>query len=290
VKKKVSIIGAGVVGTTVGYILSTKGYEIVAIAGRSQTSLARARSYIKGLITTDIVEAASLGNVIFITTQDDQIENVCKEIAHRNGFKADDIVLHMSGALPVKVLKSADEAGAYVASIHPMQSFADIDLAIKQLPGTYFGVTTDDEVWPFAFELVKDLGGEPILVKDEDKSLYHAAACVASNYLVALLRFTQEMYLSIGISQEVSLKAVWPLVEGTLKNIKQKGTSQALTGPIARGDLGTIEKHLSSIKSKFPEALILYEKLGNYTVDVALEKGSIDKKQADKIKKLLDKE
>ncbi|MDO8885919.1 DUF2520 domain-containing protein [Candidatus Oleimmundimicrobium sp.] len=289
-KKKVSIIGAGVVGTTVGYILNTKGYEVVAIAGKSQASLVRARSYIKGLITTNIVKAASLGDVIFITTQDDQIENVCKEIAHKNGFKTGDMVLHMSGALSIKVLKSADEAGACIASIHPIQSFADIDLAIKQLPGTYFGVTAGDEIWPFAFELVKDLGGEPILVKDEDKSLYHAAACVTSNYLVALLHFAQEIYSSIGISQEVSIKAIWPLVEGTLKNIKQKGTSQALTGPIARGDLGTIEKHLSSIKLKLPEVLSLYEKLGNYTVDVALKKGSIDEKQADKVKQLLDKE
>ncbi len=288
-KKRVSIIGAGVVGTAVGHILKTKGYNITAIASRTQASLDRAFPYTGGLTTTDVVEAASLGDLVFITTQDDQIEKVCAKIALGNGFKAGNVILHMSGALSMKVLKSAEKAGAFTVSIHPMQSFVDIDLAIKQLPGAYFGVTAEEKIQPLVFKLVKDLGGEPVVIKDEDKPLYHAAACVTSNYLAALLRFAQEIYLSIGISQEVSLKAIWPLVEGTLKNIKQKGTSQALTGPIARGDLGTIEKHLSALKSKLPEALNLYEKLGNYTVEVALEKGSIDEKQADKIKQLLDK-
>jgi len=289
-KKRVSIIGAGVVGTAVGHILKTKGYNITAIASRTRASLDRAFPYTGGLTTTDVVEAASLGDLVFITTQDDQIEKVCAKIARGNGFKVGNVILHMSGALSTKVLKSAEKVGALTASIHPMQSFVDIDLAIKQLPGAYFGVTAEEKIQPLVFELVKDLGGEPVVIKDEDKPLYHAAACVTSNYLTALLRFAQEIYSSIGISQEVSLKAVWPLVEGTLKNIKQKGTSQALTGPIARGDLGTIEKHLSVLKSKLPEALNLYEKLGNYTVEVALEKRSIDEKQADKIKKLLDKE
>ncbi len=288
--KKVSIIGAGIVGTAVAYILKTKGYEVVAVGSRSQDSLTRAYSYMAGLLTTDVVKAANLGDLIFITTRDDQVEKVCEKIARESGFKAGDVVLHMSGVLSVEVLNSAKGAGASIASIHPIQSFADIDLAIEQLPGTYFGVTAEEEIQPLVFELVKDLGGVPIAVKDEDRPLYHAAACVVSNYLVALLYLAQEIYSNIGISNEISLRAVWPLIEGTLKNIKEKGTSKALTGPIARGDVDTIKKHLLAFESKLPDATGIYKEMGHYTVDVAIEKGSVDEKNAKELKQLFKKE
>ncbi|HDP69726.1 MAG TPA: DUF2520 domain-containing protein [Actinobacteria bacterium] len=289
-RKKVSIIGAGVVGTAIGHILKKKGYEIVAFASRSKSSFDRVRVYTDIFVTTDVVKAASLADLVFITTQDDQIERVCEKIASGNGFKPGQIVFHMSGTLSIEALKSAKEAGASIASAHPMQSFADVDLAIEQLSGTYFGVTADKKIRPQVFKLVEDLGGISIMVKDEDKPLYHAAACAASNYLVAILRFAQEIYSSMDIPHDVGLKAMWPLIQGTLKNIEWKGTSQALTGPIARGDTGTIEKHLLALKLKLPGALDLYKKMGAYAVDVALEKGSIDMGRANELRRLLEEE
>lgn len=277
---KVSIIGAGTVGTAVGYLLKESGYEIAAIAARHRETLEAAHLYTGGFITTDVVEAASMGNLIFITTPDDQIEKVCEAISVGGGFKPGDTVFHMSGALSNTILMSAKGAGAGTGSIHPMQSFASVDMAIKHLPGSVFGITVDDKGLPLARQIVEALGGEGVLVRDEDKPLYHAAACAVCNYFVTLIRYGETLYESIGIPRKMAIKAFLPLLRGTLGNIENYGTAKALTGPIARGDVGTIKKHLVALEKAVPEGTDLYKLLGRYTVKLASEKGTITSEKA----------
>lgn len=274
--KKIAIIGAGKVGTAIGHILQKKGLDISSVASRSQESLNRANEFISSPKIHDISKAAEAADIVFLTTNDDQIEPACQEIAGEGGFKEGSFVFHTSGALTTDVLKTADKCGALVGSIHPLQSFATIKGAIEQLPNSVFGITADEEVMPLGREIVDNLGGTAIVIKNEDKALYHAAACVASNYFVGLIHYAQSIYKSMGVSDEIALQAMLPLIKGTLANFESQGTTKALTGPIARGDMGPLEEHLSAFEHRMPNKKKLYCELGKYVTQVALEKGTVD--------------
>lgn len=285
--RKVSIIGAGTVGTAVAYLLGKHGYEIVALAARTEETLAMAHSHVQAFSTCDIVDAAKKGDVILITTSDDQIESACREIAAGGGVSPGDAVFHMSGALPLSVLAAAREAGAMVGSIHPMQTFADVEGAIKNIPGSVFGVTADEDLRAVAEELVKGMGGEPVDVNDSDKVIYHAAAVAVCNYFVTLVHYGEDLYRALGIPADTALKAFLPLLKGTVANIERSGTAGALTGPIARGDIGTVKRHLEALEERLPDKVDVYKLLGRHTVHVALEKGSISAERANEILDLL---
>lgn len=289
VKETVAIIGLGRAGTAIGCLLRRAGYPIVAVAGRSQASLAERIRYTGGrAFTADgVAEAASLATCIFITTPDDNIAQVCRQIAGRGGFKPGDKVIHMSGAGGLNLLEPARQAGANVACIHPIQSFADIEGAIRNIPRSTFGITADEDLQEWCAALVRTLGGIPFTVPEAIKPLYHAAACMASNYLTTLIHMVEETYLFLGLSRDEAIRAFWPLVEGTIKNIETKGSVQALTGPISRGDSGTIAQHLDVFREKLPRYLPVYCALGLQTVELALTKQSLSPERGEVIKKIL---
>ncbi|SEM31283.1 Predicted oxidoreductase, contains short-chain dehydrogenase (SDR) and DUF2520 domains [Syntrophus gentianae] len=286
-QERIAIIGAGKVGTAVGYLLKKAGYDIIAIADRNPAVFENGFSYTGGKPYSNLEEAARGANVIFITTPDDEISGTCKTLSDSGAILPGDKVIHMSGAGGLDLLESARRSGALVASIHPIQSFADIEGAIENLPGSTFGVTAQREIESWAEKLVRDLGGRPFLVSEADKPLYHAAACMASNYLTTLMYTVEAIYASFGLTREESLQAFWPLVRGTMKNIERQGTVSALTGPIARGDLGTIQKHLAAFSVKLPHFLPIYRELGLLTVDLGVEKQSLSAERAEALKHLL---
>jgi predicted short-subunit dehydrogenase-like oxidoreductase (DUF2520 family) len=288
-KENVAIIGLGRAGTAIGYLLRQAGYPIVAVANRSQASLADRIRYTGGraFSADGCAEAASLATCIFITTPDDNIAPVCSMIARRGGFKPGDKVIHMSGSGGLDLLNPAREAGALTASIHPIQSFADVEGAIRNIPMSTFGITADEDLRAWSAGLVRELGGIPFDVPGDMKPLYHAAACMASNYLTTLIHMAEEAYISIGLSRDEASRAFWPLVLGTLKNIERKGTVQALTGPISRGDAGTMERHLVVLRSKLPGYLPAYCTMGLQTVELALKSKNLSPEKAGEIKKIL---
>ena len=281
-----AIIGAGMVGTAIGYLLKKAGYEIVAIADKSAAALRRAQSYTGGKACRKPQEVLREADCILITTPDDIILSVCKDIARSPLIKGK-YIFHMSGAGGLDLLDPARKAGAAVASIHPLQSFSSIDNAIQNIPSSYFGITADAKAKTQAETIVLALGGKPIYISSQQKSLYHAAACVASNYLVSLLNVVESIYQSIGINENDAKKAYLPLIYGSLKNIELSGSVQALTGPIARGDSGTIQKHVDAINANLPQYASLYSSLGLVTVKLARKKGTLNLRQAKKISNIL---
>ncbi len=283
----IAILGLGKVGTSVGYLLSKAGYGIVAGASRSESSLNRGIAYTGGKPHLDYSEAALAANCIIITTSDDAICSVCEEISTAGSIKPGAKVIHMSGAGGLDLLESAKNAGAHIACIHPLQSFADIEGAIRNIPGSTFGITSADEIKGWCVQTVTDLGGVPFFIADAQKPLYHAAACIASNYLTTIIHMVEKIYQSLGLSHDESIRAVWPLVVGTIANIESKGTIQALTGPVARGDVGTIKKHIEALRSKLPDLLQSYKALGIVTTDIGLNKKTLSPETARIIKELL---
>ena len=284
--KNFAIIGTGMVGTAIGFLLKKAGYKVVSIYDKSSTALKRALPYTGGKAFLNPQEAVRKPDCILITTPDDAISSACADIAVSPAIKGR-FVFHMSGAGGLDLLESAKKAGASVASIHPLQSFSSIDQAIENIPGSFFGVTADKKALSPAKNIIRSLKGIPLVISPDQKPLYHAAACFASNYLVSLMNAVESIYQAAGINEKDARKAYLPLVYGSLKNIEKSGSISSLTGPIARGDYGTIKKHITAINKNLPQYSSLYSSLGLITVRVAQQKGTLNATQAKKINAIL---
>jgi predicted short-subunit dehydrogenase-like oxidoreductase (DUF2520 family) len=238
-------------------------------------------------LTTDVVKAARKGNAVIITTPDDLIADTCLSLVSGGAVKKGHHLVHMSGALGLDILEPARELGARTACIHPLQTFADVPGAVRKMPGSVFAVTTrDEETRKWAEDLVRTLGGEPVMLEEKDKTLYHIGAVVASNLLVALEHAAELVYQEIGMSREMALKALLPLIEGTVENLKKHGTEKALTGPIARGDIGVIRRHLECMDREDRQQLLrVYASLSLYALDLA--EAEVSKSRCEEIEELL---
>ncbi|OGW52403.1 MAG: hypothetical protein A2Z46_01730 [Nitrospirae bacterium RBG_19FT_COMBO_55_12] len=179
--------------------------------------------------------------------------------------------------------------------VHPLQSVPGREQGIKNLPGSYFRIEADPEALETAKDLVKALGGIELVMPKwrSDKhsaALYHAGAVTVSNFFVALIDYGIKFYEALGADKQEALKAVLPLIRGTLHNIETLGIPDALTGPIMRGDAQTVRDHLEAMQAKAPELLGLYKELAKRTISVAQDKGSITEVTAEELLDLVNAE
>jgi predicted short-subunit dehydrogenase-like oxidoreductase (DUF2520 family) len=289
-KYGIAIIGAGVVGTALAHLLKERGYPIVGIASRKRESAQKAGSLLGGgvRVTTSPEEIIPNADLIFITTSDSAIEEVCEGIARRGGFRPGQIVVHTSGALPSTILRKAKERGALIASMHPLQSFADVSVAIKILPSSLFCLEGDQKIIPLLAKLVRRLGGQPFSIETQHKLLYHAAAVVASNFLVTLSYLSYKFFETMGITQREASQALLPLIKGTVQNIEKLGPVRALTGPIARGDANIIKGHLEALKGLDQKCIDIYLSISRLTVEIGIKKGTLSPEKGELIIKILE--
>ncbi len=280
-------------GSSVGYLLKQAGYPVTAVMARTLASAGRASAFIgAGKPSTDVVSAASDAEIVFITTPDRVVKEVCDKIAAAAAFKPGALVIHMSGAHALDLLNTARRTGAYRAVLHPLQSVASSEQGTKTLPGSYFRIEADPEVLAEAKDIVKALGGIELAMPKwsshkDSAALYHAGAVAVSNYFVALVDYGLKFYQALGADKKEALKAVLPLIRGTLHNIETLGIPDALTGPIMRGDKQTVLDHLEAMQKRAPELISLYKELARQTVSVARDRGSISKDTAEDLLKLV---
>lgn len=218
-------------------------------------------------------EAAKSTALIIIATPDNAIPEVEASIASSVGEGR--VVIHLSGGLSSSILKECRKAGAAVGSMHPLQSFADAEAALKSVPGSIFACEGDESALAIALELAARIGGKPIRIATEAKTVYHAAAAAASNFMIAPLLLASDLMEAAGIGRETGLQALTPLILGTAKNASLLGVPEALTGPIERGDRIVIRGHLKAIEESCPSLKDRYLALARMTVDAALRKGSL---------------
>ena len=283
---KIGFIGAGTTGTALAVRLSQKGCPVVAVSSRTLSSAQK----LAGLVPDCQVyhtaqELADVAELVFITTPDDVIAQVCREVRWRGGQS----VVHCSGAHSVDILEAAKKLGADVGSFHPLQTFAGVNQAIENLPGSTFALEAEEPLLSILKELTSLLNGSWVELKPGDKVLYHAAAVFACNYLVTLVKLALDLWQDFGVSSKDATRALLPLLEGTINNINNIGLPNCLTGPVARGDLGTIERHLSALEAKSHSLLITYKELGLQTIPIALAKGKVNEQKAEEMKALLKK-
>ncbi len=279
---RIGFIGAGTVARVLSAGLAGRGYKVAAVSSRSLKSARRLAGGLGGCQAySEHQVVADNADVVFITTPDDAIAAVAAGVKWRK----EQSVIHCSGADSAAILAPARSAGAVTGVFHPLQTFASPGWQI--LPGTAFALEAEEPLLSSLKKMAADLGGCWIELEAGNRMVYHAAAVFACNYLVTLVSLASDLWRSFGVPKEQAIPALLPLLRGTINNIDVLGIPVALTGPIARGDSGTIIKHLAALSRVAPELVATYRELGLKTIPIALNKGGIDKAQADKLRAIL---
>jgi predicted short-subunit dehydrogenase-like oxidoreductase (DUF2520 family) len=259
-KMNLSFIGAGKVGTSLGKYFST--HHDITYYSKHFESADKAASFSDGHAVSSLSEAL-LSEFIFITTQDQYIEDVVDKINESDVDLTGKVILHVSGAHSSLLLNKLMKKGAEVCSLHPLQAFSDIEKSVNDLEKTYFSIEPENNR---VIEFLRVFNNPYLLLKPEQKTKYHLSAVVLSNYMVTLMAYGEEILKSIGL--ENGLEAMKPLVENTLSNIYEKGVQDALTGPINRGDINTLENHMAALDDK---EVVMYKQLGQLTTDLLVK-------------------
>ena len=271
---KLSIIGAGRVGQTIGRMAHEAGYDITDVVCRSRRSAIAAVRFIgAGKAQAYSRARLSAANLILITTPDDRI-NDAVELVSRNASRIEGrVALHTSGALTSTSLARLIPHGFSVGSCHPLQTFESPARALNLAPSSYFCIEGEPEAVRAARKLVRGIGARYFEIPTEMKSLYHAAAVMASGGIVALVSISLEMLARCGLTEAQSKKVLLPLVEGTIANVRAVGPALALTGPIRRGDTGTVERNMKALAAVDSDWLELYRLLAARSLALSKEAG-----------------
>ena len=284
VKMKIGIIGAGKVGTSIGYMMKKSGLDVVAVSDKIESQLDNARSYMgSGLLyTRENMETVYLSDVIAITTQDRVITEVAGEIAEKSKGLNGKLFFHTSGAHPSSILSVLEAKGALLGSFHPLQTFPDVDSAIRVIPETYIFIDGNEEAIPLLTAIGKAIGFDVVRIDGKNKVLYHLSAVYVCNLLCALLYAGQEIMSMAG----VELRPFFPIIKATLENIEAKGPLMSLTGPIIRGDVETVVSHLKAIDNLELQARV-YKALSSVALEMVKKKEALDSKTLDRLEEIL---
>ncbi len=286
---KISIIGAGNLGCTLARYFHQKGNSPLSIISKNQADLEKI-SFETLAVTygSKIDQLHRESNLIFITVPDSDIPAIVKKLTQVLFFDWENVlVVHCSGALTSEILSPLSHLGAQIASIHPIQTFPTKKEATTRFHQIFWGVEANAETFDLAKKIVKYMNGTPVHISQSAKPIYHIACVMASNYQVTLMNLAGEALSSCGLSREDTFEMLSPLVYGTMNNMDKNSLESSLTGPISRGDIPTVEKHIQELKYQLPHLLPIYCALALETVRVAIRKGTLDSQKATGFNKLL---
>jgi len=269
------IVGAGQVATALAGALRLGGVPVLGLWSRTPAK-ARSAGAIAGVAAFSAAPPDIIleSDVLVLAVTDDAVADVAQTLVATGLVTKHHVMLHCSGATSAEVAFAdvRSKIGG-VGTLHPLRAINAPKDDMRDFRGTVFGVQGDEAGRTQALALVGAMGGEPLLLEGQQMAAYHAAAALASNQLVALLSVSVELMNGVGISDEQALAALVPLVRGTLDNVSDKGLQQGLTGPIRRGDVHTVRRHLEVVSALPAEVGTLYRELGLRTVAVAREGG-----------------
>ncbi|MBE1486529.1 Rossmann-like and DUF2520 domain-containing protein [Plantactinospora soyae] len=269
----VGVIGAGRVGAVLGAALVAAGHRVVAAAGVSAAAKDRIDSLLPGTDVRPAHEVARAAtDLLLIAVPDDSLAAVVAGLASTGVLRPGQVVAHTSGAHGLDVLAPAVAVGARPLALHPAMTFTGTADDLTRLPGISYGVTAPTPLRPFAVRLVADLGGVPEWVAERDRPLYHAALAHGANHLVTLVNEAADRLRDAGVSRPE--KVLGPLLRAALENALRLGDA-ALTGPVSRGDAGTIARHLDRLAATAPESVPGYLALARRTADRAIAAGRL---------------
>lgn len=283
----VGVVSAGRVGSVVGAALARAGHTVVAASGLSNASVRRAEQLLPGVPLLAPDEVAGRADLVLLALPDDALAGMVRGLVATGSLRSGQIVVHTSGAHGIDVLAPAVEAGALPLALHPVMTFTGRSEDLDRLAACSIGVTAmaeDEAAWNVGEALTVEMGAEPVRIPDEARALYHAALAHGANHLMTLVADCAELLREAGIAQAERLVA--PLLSAALDNVLRHG-DRALTGPVARGDLGTVRKHLAVLAERAPGVAPGYRALAKRTVARSSSAGFLDASAAAELTDLL---
>lgn len=274
----IGVVGAGRVGAVLAAALARAGHPVLAAYGVSEGSRRRAAALIPDVpLHADVDRVVTGASLVLLTVPDDELPGTVQGLAGRGVVAPGSFVMHTSGAHGCAVLDPLTHAGALPLAVHPAMTFTGSTVDLARLAGCSFGVTAPDELLPVAEALVLEMGGEPVVIAEEARPLYHAALASGANHLTTLVATAMDLLARAGV--EHPARMLGPLLGAALDNTLRRGDG-ALTGPVARGDAGTVARHLEVLRSVAPETLPVYVALARLTAERAMSSGMLSPDQA----------
>lgn len=273
------VVGCGRVGSVLGAALARAGHRVVAVSGVSPDSRRRADQLLPGVPVRPVDEVVVAADLVLLAVPDDVLADLVAGLAATDGWRPGQLVAHVSGAHGLSVLDPATRAGALPLALHPVLPFTargPDDLA--RLMGVSFGVSAPEPLRLVAEALVVEMGGEPVWVPDEMRPLWHAALTIGANHLVTLVNESADLLRTSGAEEPD--KVLGPLLSAALDGALRYG-DRGLTGPVSRGDAGTVAKHLAALAESSPESIPAYVAMARQTAARALASGQLRPEQAE---------
>lgn len=284
----VGVISVGRVGSVLGAALDRAGHPVVAAAGISAASVRRAETLLPDVPLLPADEVARRADLLVLAVPDDELAGVVGGLAATGSLRAGQIVVHTSGAHGVDVLRPAADAGVLPLALHPVMTFSGRGEDLDRLAACCVGVTArdgDDAAAHVGEALTVEMGAEPVYVPERARALYHTALAHGANHLVTLVADCAELLRAGGIDDAERL--LGPLLSAALDNVLRHG-DRALTGPVARGDTGTVRGHVDVLRENKPELTASYAELARRTVARARTNGMLDDNAAAELAGILD--
>ncbi len=290
----VGVVGAGRVGAVLGSALRAAGHAVVGVSAVSKQSQERADALLPGVPVLEVPDVVERAELVLLTVPDDMLPELVAGLAATGGWQPGQLVVHTSGRFGWRVLQDAVGRGAIPLALHPAMTFTGTTLDLARLADACFGVSAPGPVLPIAQALVVEMGAEPVVIAEEARGLYHAALAHGSNHLVTLVAQSLDLLGRAGV--ENPARMLGPLLSAALDNALRSGDA-ALTGPVSRGDAGTVAAHLAAIAAADqaeqpggpPEPAVLptYRALARATADRALASGRLRAEAAEALLEVL---
>ncbi|MEV4504381.1 Rossmann-like and DUF2520 domain-containing protein [Streptomyces klenkii] len=266
----VGVVGAGRVGPALAAALRLAGHRPVAVSGVSDASVRRAAALLPEVPVVPPAEVLARAELVLLTVPDDALPGLVSGLAETGAVRPGQLLVHTSGRHGTAVLDPARRAGALPLALHPAMTFTGTPVDVDRLAGCSFGVTAPEELRLAAEALVIEMGGEPEWIAEEARPLYHAALAMGSNHLVTLVAQAMDLLRTAGVAAPDRM--LGPLLGAALDNVLRSGDA-ALTGPVARGDAGTVAAHVAELRTHAPQAVAGYLAMARTTADRALAAG-----------------
>jgi predicted short-subunit dehydrogenase-like oxidoreductase (DUF2520 family) len=280
----VGVVGAGRVGTALAAALEGAGHRVVAVSAVSERSRERAGDRLPGAEITTPQEVVAGSELVLLTVPDDALPSLAEGLVATGVPVGGKLVAHTGGRYGFGVLDPLTRAGALPLALHPVMTFTGRPEDVNRLGGISFGVTAPDPLRPVAEVLVMEMGGEPVWIPEDKRTLYHAALAGGANHLVTLVVEAMDLLRAAGVERPGPM--LGPLLGASLDNALRLGMD-GLTGPVARGDAGTVAGHLAELGRVSPEGLRAYVALARLTADRAMAAGLLKPADAESLLEVL---
>jgi predicted short-subunit dehydrogenase-like oxidoreductase (DUF2520 family) len=275
----VGIVGVGRAGTALGRALARAGHSVLAVSAVSEASVSRARANFPLAAIAEPADVVRAADLVLLTVPDDTLPGLIAGLVATGAPVAGRMLVHASGRYGIAVLEPAARAGALPLALHPVMTFTGREEDADRLKGLRFGVTSPDVLRPAAEALVIEMGGEPVFIAESDREMYHAAIALAANNVTTLVAEAGDLLGAAGVAEPARL--LGPLLSATLDNALRLGDA-GLTGPVARGDAGTVQAHIAALAGA-PATRDAYVALARLTVHRAVAAGLLKPADAERL-------